>query len=56
VTVKVKSLHLGDKVQMEDGSFEKVIYIKHLTSKVIQLGFKEFSVVIGTQDLVEVSK
>ena len=56
MTVKVKSLHLGDKVQMEDGSFEEVIYIKRLTSKVIKLGFKKGSVVIGTQDLVEVSK
>ena len=56
MTVKVKNLHLGDKVKMEDDSFEEVVYIKHLTSRVIQLGFKEFSVVIGTQDLVEISK
>ena len=55
MTIKAKNLNLGDKVQMEDGSFEEIIYIKHLTSQVIKLGFKKGSVLVGAYDLVEVS-
>jgi hypothetical protein len=56
VTIKAKNLNWGDKVQMEDGSLEEIVYIKHLTSRVIKLGFKKGSAIIGIQDLVEVSK
>jgi hypothetical protein len=54
MNIKAKNLNLGDKVKMDDDSLEEVIYIKHLTSQVIKLGFKKGSVVIGAYDLVEV--
>jgi hypothetical protein len=56
MTIKAKNLNWGDKVKMDDDSLEEIVYIKHLTSKVIQLGFKKFSVVIGAYDLVEVAE
>jgi hypothetical protein len=56
MSIKAKNLNLGDKVKMDDDSLEEIVYIKHLTSRVIQLGFKKGSVVIGAYDLVEVAE
>jgi hypothetical protein len=56
MNIKAKNLNLGDKVKMDDDSLEEVIYIKHLTSQVIKLGFKKGSVVTGAYDLVEVAE
>jgi hypothetical protein len=56
MTVKAKNLNLGDRVKMDDDSLEEVVYLKHLTSHVIKLGFKKGSVVVGACDLVEVAE
>lgn len=56
MTKKAKSLNLGDRVKMDDDSLEEVVYLKHLTSHVIKLGFKKGSVVVGACDLVEVAE